>query len=77
MHQRGYSIGAIFKGLTSTFDDVLDDLNRGEDGKVAIKSGAVEGMKKMGKKSINRAPGRKTISRKQKVKRSRPTTSKK
>ena len=37
---------------------VLDDISRGEDVKVAIKRRAVEEAKKMGKRSINRAPAR-------------------
>ena len=56
---------------------VLENVSRREDVKLAIKRGAVEREKKMGKKSINRAPARKIISRKQTVKGIRPTTSKK
>ena len=76
--QRGYSIGGIFKGLTRTFVpvvkkgllnfekqalqsrvQVLDDISRRED---VIKR-SIERAKKMGKKSISRAPTRKTTSR--------------
>ena len=39
---------------------VLDDVSRGEDVKAVIKRFAVERAKKMGKKSINRAPVKKT-----------------
>ena len=39
---------------------VLDDVSRGEDVKAAIKRFAAERAKKMGKKSINRAPIKKT-----------------
>ena len=46
---------------------VLDDVSREEDVKVAIKRRAVEGAKRMGNKSINRAPTRKTVSRKRTV----------
>ena len=56
---------------------VLDDVSRGEDLKVAIKRHAVEGAKKMGKKSLSRAPARKTISRKQTITESRLTATKK
>ena len=56
---------------------VLDDVSRGEDVKAAIKRRAVEVAKKMGKKSINRAPARKTASRKQTVPGSRLTATKK
>ena len=56
---------------------VLDNVSRGEDVKVAIKRHAVEGAKKMGKKSINRAPTRETISRKRTITGSRFTASKK
>ena len=48
-----------------------------ENVKVAIKRCAVEGAKKMSKKSTNRAPTRKIVTHKQTVKESRPTTSKK
>ena len=44
---------------------ILDDISRGEDVKVTIKRRTIEGAKKMGKKSINRPPARKTVSRKQ------------
>ena len=44
---------------------ILDDISRGEDVKVTIKRRTIEGAKKMGKKSINRPPARKTASRKQ------------
>ena len=43
---------------------VLDDASPGEDVKVVIKRCAVEGPKKKGKKSINKAPAKKTVSRK-------------
>ena len=43
---------------------VLDDFSRGKDVKAAVKRRAVEGAKKMGKKSISRAPIRKTASSK-------------
>ena len=43
---------------------VLDDFSRGKDVKAAVKRRAVEGAKKMGKKSISRAPTKKTASRK-------------
>ena len=56
---------------------VLDDVSRGEDVKAAIKRRAVEGAKKMGKKRINRAPARKTGSRKQTVTGNRLTATKK
>ena len=69
--QRGYGIGGTLKGLTRTFEpDVkrrltfvipLNDISRGEDVKVAIKRRAVEEAKRIGKKSINRAPARKTV----------------
>ena len=45
----------------------LDDISRGEDVKLVIKRRAVEGVKRMGKKSINRAPTGKTIRHKQTV----------
>ena len=45
--------------------------------KVAIKKPPLEWAKKMSKKSISRAPTRKTVSRKQTVTRSRLTVSKK
>ena len=44
---------------------------------MAIKRHGVEGAKKMGKKSLGRAPARKTISRKQTVTESRLTATKK
>ena len=53
--------------------EVLDDFSQGEDVNVAIKRRVVKGEKKMGIKSS----GRKTVSRKQTVKESRLTTSKK
>ena len=56
---------------------VLDDVSQGEDVKVAIKRRAVEGAKKMDKKNINRAPTRKTASRKRTVTGSRLTGTKK
>ena len=56
---------------------VLYDVSRGEDVKVVIKRRAVEGAKKMGKKSINRALARKTVSRKQTITGSRLTANKK
>ena len=46
---------------------VLDNVSRGENLKVAIKRLAVEGVKKMSKNSISRAPSRKTASRKRTV----------
>ena len=58
------------QGLKSVVQ-VLDDVSRGEDLKVAIKRHAVERAKKMGKKSLSRAPARKTISRKHTVTESR------
>lgn len=42
----------------------LDDISKEEDVEVSIKRRAVEGAKKMGKRSINRAPASKTASRK-------------
>ena len=54
----------------------MDDVSQGENVKVAIKRRAVEGQKEMGKKSINRAPTRKTVSRKQTVTGSRLPASK-
>ena len=56
---------------------VLDDVSRGEEVNVAIKRRAVEGAKKMGKKSIYRAPARKTVTRERTVIRSRLTETKK
>ena len=56
---------------------VLDDVSRGEDVKVAIKRRVVEGAKKMGEKRINRAPARKTASRKRTVSGSILTATKK
>ena len=56
---------------------LLDGVSRGEDLKVAIRRYALEGAKKMGKKSLSRVPTRKTTSRKQTVTGSRLTTSKK
>ena len=93
-HQRGYSIGSIFKRLTRTFApvvkkgllrkpglqsgfQVLHDVSRGEDVMVAIKRRAVEGTKKMGKKSINRASARKTTSGKRSTAGRRLTATKK
>ena len=46
---------------------VLDGVSRRKDLKVAIKRRAVGGAKKMSKKSISRAPARKTGSRKRTV----------
>ena len=46
---------------------LLDGNSREEDLKVAIRRYAVEGAKKMGKKSLSRVPTRKTTSRKQTV----------
>ena len=56
---------------------VLDNVSRGENLKVVIKRRAVEGAKKMSKKSISRAPARKTASRKRTVTGSRLTAVKK
>ena len=56
---------------------VLDDVSRGEDLKVAIKRRAVDEAKKMGKKSLSRAPTRKTTICKQTVTRSGLTATKK
>ena len=56
---------------------VLDNVIQGKDVKTAIKRYAVEGAKMIGKKSINKAPARKTASRKQTVTGSRLTATKK
>ena len=62
---------AVKKGLLSSAKQalqsavqVLDDVSQGEDVKVGVNRRAVEGAKKIGKKSINRAPARKSVSRK-------------
>ena len=55
---------------------VLDDVSRRQDMNVAMKRRAVGGAKKMDEKSMDRAPARKNVSRKQTVKGSRTTTKK-
>ena len=56
---------------------VLNDVSRGENVKVAINRCAVERAKKMGEKSINRVSTKKTVSLKQTALGSRLTASKK
>ena len=54
------SLLSMGKQVLQSGVQVLDEISRGEDGKVAIKRRAVEEAKKMGKRRINRAPTRKT-----------------
>ena len=61
------SLLSLGKQVLQSGVQVLDDVSREEDVKVAIKRRAVEGTKRMGNKSINRAPTRKTVSRKRTV----------
>ena len=56
---------------------VLDDVSRGENVKVAIKKRAVEGAKQMAEKAINRPPAKKTVSRKRTSKGNGPISKKK
>ena len=58
-------------------DQVLNDVSRGENVKVAIKRCAIERAKKMRKKSINRVSTKKTVSLKQTALKSRLTASQK
>ena len=66
-------LSLVKQALQSGFQ-VLDDVSPGEDVKVAIKKCAVDIAKKMGKKSIYRAPARKTTSHKQTITGSRLAT---
>ena len=91
--QKGYGIGSAFIGLTRAFAlvvnkglrpvvfesgvQILDDVSRGEDVKVASKRHIIEGAKKMGKKSINRPSARTTVSRKRTLTGTRHTANKK
>ena len=67
----------LVKQVLQSGVQVLDNVKRGEDVKMAIKRSAAEGAKKMSKKSISRAPAKKTASRKRTVTGSRLTATKK
>ena len=71
------SLLSMGKQVLQSGVQVLDEISRGEDGKVAIKRRAAEEAKKMGKRRINRAPTRKTTSRKQSITGSKLTATKK